>query len=106
MKLKPLNWYDKPGRLLDGKSNGSVACDEVFPGYGIRLYIRYDVSRGATEATDDQWNILIQFPAEAVHEEVSSLEEGKAICAHYREKFWNGFYEKMMEKIFQRSDRK
>lgn len=101
MKIKELNWHDEPARRLDGKSNGSVAEDDVWPNDWHRLYIRYDVRRGATKETDDQWNILIQFPDKMIQElDVGSLEKGKIICEHYRKKFWESYYKSLMDEIY------
>lgn len=101
MKLRKLERYDEPGRLFDGKSNGSMAEDDVWPKNSqTRLYIRYDVRRGASKETDNQWNILVQFPAKSIHEKVDSLESGKIICEHYRRLFLEEFYKTLTESIF------
>lgn len=101
-RLKSLNWYDEPGRPFDGKSNGSVAYDDVKVGDNLwhRCYISYNVRRGSSAETDNKWFILIQFPNKSIREEVNSLEEGKIICEHYREVFWNILYDKITKQIF------
>lgn len=103
MELRKLEWYDEPGRLFDGKSNGSMAVDDVYPKNApIRIYIRYDVRRGASEATDNQWHIFIHFPSESKHEQVESLEAGKTICEHYRRLFWEEFYKTLTKSMFKK----
>lgn len=102
MKLKKLEWYDEPGRPFDGKSNGSMAEDDVWPkNRQTRLCIRYDVRRGASKETDNQWSILVQFPTKSIHEKVDSLDSGKIICEHYRRLFWEEFYKTLTESIFE-----
>lgn len=101
-RLKPLQWYDEPGRPFDGKSNGSVAYDDVKVGKDLwhRCYISYNIRRGVTEETDNEWTILVQFPNRSIREKVNSLEEGKIICEHYRNLFWSDFFEKIKKQIF------
>lgn len=102
MKVKEMCWHDEPGRPLDGKSNGSIAVDDVWIENRIRIYIDYNVRRGPSSETDNRWFVYINFGRheEAIHEEVSSLEEGKLICAHYREVFWKNLIEKIYNCIF------
>lgn len=99
-EIKTLDWHNERPRF-DGKINGSVAEDDVWIKDRERMYIRYDVRRGASKETDDQWHILIQFPSKIIQENVESFEAGKIICAHYRKLFWEEFYRKMMETIFE-----
>lgn len=99
-KMKPLEWYDEKPRPFDGKSNGSMAEDDVWVKDRERLYIRYDVRRGANAETDNQWSIFIQFPSKTVRESVESCEAGKIICSHYRKMFWENFYKEMIFHIF------
>ena len=99
--LKPLQWWDDKPRPYDGKINCSNATDDVWVHGKERVYISYYVTRGASKETDNKWYIRISFPATPLHEEVSSMEEGKIICAHYRKLFWEEFYREMMKKIFE-----
>lgn len=100
MNIKKLQWTDEKPRLLDGKTNGSTAIDDVWLRDRHRLYIRYDVHRGASMETDDNWSIFIQFPSKSFKEPVDSMEDGKIVCEHYRKMFWKDFYKKMMDEIF------
>lgn len=98
--MNKLKWYYAPGRPLDGKTNGSCAADDILWMDGKnRIYIRYDVVRGATEANDNQWYIHIQFPGVTIHESVPSLQEGQIICEHYRRIFWEDLRKKITEEI-------
>lgn len=98
-EIKSLNWQDERPRF-DGKINGSTAIDDVWLKDRERMYIRYDVRRGASMETDNQWHILIQFPDKSIKENVESFEAGKIICAHYRKLYWEGFYRELMRTIF------
>lgn len=99
-EIKTLEWYNERPRF-DGKINGAMAEDDVWLKNRDRIYIRYDVRRGASAETDDQWHILIQFPSKTVQKSVESFEVGKVICAYYRKLFWEDFYREMMKNIFE-----
>ena len=98
--FKPLKWFDDKPCDYDGRINRSEAEDDVWVQGKDRLYIKYFVTCGASKETYNKWYIRIGFRSEAVNEEVSSMEEGKIICEHYRKLFWKEFWAEMMDSIF------
>lgn len=101
-KYKPLKWVDDPPREFDGKSVGSWATEAIGVDGQTVVHARYDVRRGATRATEDEWFVLIQYNHDVKGTfRVGGLEEGKFLCAHYREQFWDNLLDSLSKYILE-----
>ncbi len=103
MNLKPMEWYNAPGSMLDGKTepDSIMADDVVDAGNACCISIRYDIKH-VTNGSYNKWHVLIVLPGPNVHYKADFLEEAKIFCTIFRREFWNKMYNEMMKEIFEK----
>lgn len=99
IRIKPMGEWIKSPYRMDGKYISCHNSDIVGP-----IYIRYDITRGASAETDDTFYLYIQFPSRVAHEVVDSFEHGIQRAEVHRREFWNNFYAQFSATIMDKED--